>query len=158
MVRYQGQVATFRATIPLGAPVDRLPLAKNFVDELVFKQLKQVGMPPSEISDKSTFLRRVTLDIAGRLPTPDEVRAFEADTAPTDRDRVIDRLVASTDYADYFAGSVECNYFTRERKLNEARSLAYSVARARGFHVDGAGRYYIICCIKAGGSIATKVR
>ena len=60
--------------------------------------------------------------------------------------------------ADFFAGSVECNYFTRERKLNEARSLAYSVARARGFHVDGAGRYYIICCIKAGGSIATKVR
>ena len=60
--------------------------------------------------------------------------------------------------ADYFAGSVECNYFTRERKLNEARSLAYSVARARGFHVDGAGRFYIICCIKAGGSIATKVR
>lgn len=60
--------------------------------------------------------------------------------------------------ADFFAGSIECNYFTRERKLNEARSLAYSVARARGFHVDGAGRYYIICCIKAGGSIATKVR
>ena len=60
--------------------------------------------------------------------------------------------------ADYFAGSVECNYFTRESKLSEARSLAYSVARARGFHVDGAGRYYIICCIKAGGSIATKVR
>lgn len=60
--------------------------------------------------------------------------------------------------ADFFAGSIECNYFTRERKLNEARSLAYSVARARGFHVDGAGRYYIICCIKVGGSIATKVR
>ena len=60
--------------------------------------------------------------------------------------------------ADYFAGSVDCNYFNRESKLNEARSLAYSVARARGFHVDGAGRYYIICCIKAGGSVATKVR
>jgi len=60
--------------------------------------------------------------------------------------------------ADYFAGSIDCNYFNRESKLNEARSLAYSVARARGFHVDGTGRYYIICCIKAGGSIATKVR
>jgi len=104
MVRYQGKVATFRATIPLGAPVDRLPPAKNFVDELVFKQLKQVGMPPSEVSDKATFLRRVTLDIAGRLPTPEEARAFEADTAAGDRDRVIDRLVASTDHADYFAG------------------------------------------------------
>jgi len=104
MIRYQGQVATFRATIPLGAPVDRLPPVRNFVDELVFKQLKQVGMPPSEVSDKATFLRRVTLDIAGRLPTPEEVRAFEADTVGSDRDRVIDRLVASTDYADYFAG------------------------------------------------------
>jgi hypothetical protein len=60
--------------------------------------------------------------------------------------------------ADSFAGSIDCNYFNRESKLNEARSLAYNVARARGFHVDGAGRYYIICCIKAGGSIATKVR
>jgi hypothetical protein len=60
--------------------------------------------------------------------------------------------------ADYFAGSVECNYFNRESKLNEARELAYVVARARGFYVDGAGRFYIICCIKAGGSIATKVR
>jgi len=60
--------------------------------------------------------------------------------------------------ADYFGGSVECNYFNRESKLSEARSLAYSVARERGFRVDGAGRYYIICCIKAGGSVATKVR
>jgi hypothetical protein len=60
--------------------------------------------------------------------------------------------------ADYFAGSVDCNYFNRESKLNEARSLAYSVANIRGFHIDGAGRYYIICCITAGGSIATKVR
>jgi hypothetical protein len=60
--------------------------------------------------------------------------------------------------ADFFAGSISCNYFTREKALSEARNLAYSVARARGFHVDPAGRYYIICCIKAGGSVATKVR
>ena len=76
MVRYQSSVATFRATIPLGAPVEHLPLAHNFVDELVFKQLKKVGMPPSAVADDATFLRRVTLDIAGRLPTPEEVEAF----------------------------------------------------------------------------------
>ncbi len=76
MIRYQSQVTTFRATIPLGAPVEHLPLARNFVDELVFKQLKKVGMPPSAVADDATFLRRVTLDIAGRLPTTEEVEAF----------------------------------------------------------------------------------
>ena len=126
MVRYQGKVATFRATIPLGAPVDHLPPVRNFVDEWVFKQLKQVGMPPSALTDKPTFLRRVTLDIAGRLPTPDEVRAFESDTAPGDRDRVIDRLVASTDYADYFAGKWSALLRNKRSEPKQARgTLAF---------------------------------
>jgi len=65
MVRYQGQVAVFRATIPLGAPVEAMPAPNNFVDQLVFKKLQTVGIPPSELCDDPTFLRRVTLDIAG---------------------------------------------------------------------------------------------
>ena len=103
MVRYQGQVGVFQATLPLGAPVENLPPAKNYIDELVFKQLKQVGMPPSEVCDDATFVRRVTLDVAGRLPTPAEVTAFLADTDAAKRDKLIDRLVDSGDYADYFA-------------------------------------------------------
>jgi len=103
MIRYQGKVATFRATIPLGAPVEHLPLARNFVDEFVFKQLKQVGMPPSGVADDATFLRRVTLDLAGRLPTQDEVTALAGNKATDKRDAVIERLLGSSDYADYFA-------------------------------------------------------
>jgi len=103
MVRYQAQVAVFQATIPLGAPVGELPKPKNFVDELVFKKLKMVGMPPSAISDDATFIRRVTLDIAGRLPSMEEARAFQADKDPAKRDKLIDRLIASGDYADNFA-------------------------------------------------------
>jgi hypothetical protein len=103
MVRYQGQVGVFQATLPLGAPVDKLPPAKNFVDELVFKKLKQVGMPPSEACDDATFIRRVTLDIAGRLPKPEEVTAFLADNSSSKREGLVDRLVDSGDYADYFA-------------------------------------------------------
>ncbi len=103
MVRYQAKVSTFRATIPLGAPVPALPAPKNFIDELVFKKLKTVGMPPSELCDDATFIRRVTVDIAGRLPTPDEAKKFLASTNGAKRDRLIDRLLASPDYADYFA-------------------------------------------------------
>ncbi len=106
MVRYQAKVAVFRGTVPLGAPIAHLPPVKNYVDELVFQQLRKVGMPPSDVSDDATFLRRVTIDIGGRLPTPEEQTAFYAaakSSNSTARDAVIDRLLASPEYADYFA-------------------------------------------------------
>src|SRR5687767_3861670 len=93
MVRYQAKVAVFNATIPLGAPVDTLPSPNNFIDEIVFKKLKTVGMPPSALCDDATFIRRVTIDIGGRLPTPEETKAFVADASPHKRDHVIDRLL-----------------------------------------------------------------
>ena len=104
MVRYQGHVAVVSVSVPLGAPVENLPTAKNFVDELVFSNLKVLGIPPSAVCDEATFLRRVTLDVAGRLPTPDEAVAFLASTDADKRDKLIDTLLRSPDYADYFAG------------------------------------------------------
>lgn len=103
MVRYQAKVAVFRATIPLGATVTNLPVAKNFIDELVFKKLKTIGMPPSEPADDATFLRRVTIDVAGRLPRADETKRFLSDARADKRERWIDRLLAGSDYADNFA-------------------------------------------------------
>ncbi len=103
MVRYQGKVAVYSASVPLGAPVTNVPPAKNFIDEHVFANLKRIGIPPSEVCDDATFLRRVTLDIAGRLPTVEEATAFDASQKPDKRDRVIDALLKSPDYADFFA-------------------------------------------------------
>ena len=103
MVRYQAKVAVFRATIPLGAPIEKLPVAKNFVDELLFAKLKTIGMPPSELCDDATFLRRAALDIAGRLPSADETAKFLADKDSNKRDKWIDRLLDSPEYAEYFA-------------------------------------------------------
>ncbi|WP_437227964.1 DUF1549 and DUF1553 domain-containing protein [Planctomicrobium sp. SH661] len=102
MVRYQSNVAVFRATIPLGKPVDTLPPTRNFIDEVVFRKLKLLGLPPSAVCDDSTFLRRVTLDLAGRLPTENEAAAFLANQDPGKRDQLIDKLLDSTDYANYF--------------------------------------------------------
>lgn len=103
MIRFQEFVDVFQATIPLGAPVDQLPDAKNFIDEFVFAKLQQLGLPPSEVSDDATFLRRTAIDIAGRLPTPEETSTFLAATNANKRAEWIDSLLASTDYADYFA-------------------------------------------------------
>lgn len=103
MVRYQGQVAVYSASVPLGAPVENLPSSKNFVDEQVFANLKALGIPPSPVCDDATFLRRVTLDIGGRLPTEEESAAFLASKDEGKRDKVIDDLLRSPDYADFFA-------------------------------------------------------
>jgi hypothetical protein len=103
MVRYQGKVSVFNASVPLGVPVNNLPPIKNFVDELVFANLKEIGVPPSPLCDDATFLRRVSLDIAGRLPTEEEAKAFLASQEVGKRDQVIDTLLSSPEYADFFA-------------------------------------------------------
>ncbi|MDA0284667.1 MAG: DUF1553 domain-containing protein [Planctomycetota bacterium] len=104
MVRYQGTVAVFTAAVPLGATVGTLPATKNFVDEHIFANLRQLGIPPSTVCSDATFLRRVTLDIAGRLPSEDEAAAFLASSEDSKRDQVVESLLRSPDYADFFAG------------------------------------------------------
>lgn len=103
MVRYSGLVSVYSASIPLGAPVANVPPARNFIDEMIFANLKQMGVPPSPVCDDATFLRRVSLDIAGRLPTVEESEAFAADKTADKRDRAIETLLSSPDYADFFA-------------------------------------------------------
>ncbi|MFM7836408.1 MAG: DUF1549 domain-containing protein, partial [Planctomycetaceae bacterium] len=65
--------------------------------------MKQLGIPPAPLCDDATFIRRVSIDIAGRLPSPAETSQFIADTDPAKRDRLIDRLLSSPGYSDYFA-------------------------------------------------------
>jgi hypothetical protein len=103
MARYQDKVSVFRATLPVGAPVGQLPPERNFIDRAIFVRLKEVGIPPSGICSDSTFLRRVTLILASRLPSAEEARRFEADQTPEKRARWIDQLLESGEYADTFA-------------------------------------------------------
>ena len=103
MVRYQGQATVFMASVPQGVAVDSVPSSKNFIDDFVFSNLKELGIPPSPVCDDSAFLRRVSLDIAGRLPRDEEVVAFLQNSSETKRDEAIDRLLQSSEYADFFA-------------------------------------------------------
>jgi len=103
MVRYQAKVAVFNASVPLGAEVNVVPPSKNFVDEAVFANLKELGIPPSPICDDATFLRRLSLDMAGRLPTAEERAQFYESQDINRREQVIDALLRSSEYADFFA-------------------------------------------------------
>ena len=103
MVRFQGQVTVFRAVVPQGLPVTDTPPERGFVDRAVMGRLRRLGIPPSPLCDDSTFLRRATVDITGRLPTVAETEAFLADGSPDKRDRLVDRLLDSPGFADTFA-------------------------------------------------------
>jgi hypothetical protein len=103
MCTFQGHVDVFRATLPLGQDVSQLPEPTNYIDHLVNDQLRRLGLPASGVCDDSTFLRRVTIAIAGRVPTLEEAEAFLADSSANKRAALVNRLIDSTDYADNFA-------------------------------------------------------
>ncbi|MFK8115329.1 MAG: DUF1553 domain-containing protein [Rubripirellula sp.] len=105
MARYQGHVTVFQADIPqTNATPHSYPPPRNAVDTFVIKKLKSLGIPASPPCDDATFLRRVTLDIAGRLPNLVELQRFESDGSDLKRENLVDRLLRSPDHADYFAG------------------------------------------------------
>jgi len=119
LIRFQEHVAVFRATVPLGAPMTNLPPERNFIDQLVFKELKTLGLPPSDLADDSTLIRRATIDIAGRLPTRDETEKFLADTDAAKFEKLIDRLLDSPEYADAFANKWGAILRNRRRAATE---------------------------------------
>lgn len=76
---------------------------RNFIDEHVNAKLAALRLPPSPICDDATFLRRAYLDCTGTLPTADEARAFLTDDSPSKRERLVDQLLASPAYVDYWS-------------------------------------------------------
>src|SRR5262249_11749302 len=75
----------------------------SFVDREVFAKLRRLGIVPSELSSDSEFLRRVTIDTIGCLPSPEEVRAFLADTSSDKRAKKIDQLLSHPLHAALWA-------------------------------------------------------
>ena len=120
MVRFQSHVAVFRATVPMGAEIGTMPPERSFIDKLVFKQLRELGLPPSLEADDATFLRRVTLDLCGRLPTVAEAQAFTTDSSEGKHGRLIDALLKSGDHADYFANKWSALLRNRRAAANDS--------------------------------------
>jgi hypothetical protein len=104
MARYQGMVAVFRATVPLGVKTPEWTFAeKTAVDKFTSKKWRELGLVPSELCTDEQFIRRVYVDITGSLPTPKDVLSFVDDKDAAKRDKLVDRLLETPEYAYYFA-------------------------------------------------------
>jgi hypothetical protein len=76
---------------------------KNPIDAFLFSAMKGKGLKPSPRADRRTLLRRAYLDLTGLPPSPEEVAAFEKDTAPGAWERLVDKLLASPHYGERWA-------------------------------------------------------
>lgn len=76
---------------------------KRKIDGFVVAKLEQAGLTPSPPTDRRTWIRRVTFDLIGLPPTPDEVESFLQDESPSADERVVERLLASQHYGERWA-------------------------------------------------------
>jgi hypothetical protein len=105
LVRYRDRVATASLLSPFNAPRPAPtgpvpPAGAPMIDALIDRKLAALGLDASPPCSDTDFLRRVSLDLTGTLPTPDTVREFVADARPDKRTRLVDTLLESPEYVD----------------------------------------------------------
>ena len=134
LARYLDKMTTSHVTFLEDVPgfAWNNPKEHNFVDTLAFKKLKQLQILPSDLCTDAEFLRRAYLDTAGRLPTVAETLAFHADKSPNKRDKLIDMLVESEDFAAHWTMKWSDILRSNSKKLN-----ATGVHKFRQWIYDG---------------------
>ncbi|MEX2176543.1 MAG: DUF1549 domain-containing protein [Pirellulaceae bacterium] len=104
VVRFLTHVAAIQITAPY--PGESLDLSArprgNWIDDEIYAAHEGLRLPPSPRAGDATLLRRVTLDLTGRLPTPSEVRAYLADRGEDKFVAAVDRLLASSAFNEYW--------------------------------------------------------
>ena len=104
----------------------------SFIDNLLFDKMQADGVPPAEVASDSEFLRRVYLDLTGRIPQPADAAAFLNDSAPDKRSKLIAQLLGSRAFTDqftlYFANKFEVTRGTSNVGLS-GRNVFYQFVR-----------------------------
>src|SRR5207237_475593 len=81
-------------------PGIRDPWIRTPIDAFVLAKLQESGLKPSPAASRRMLIRRAYLDLIGLPPSPEEVDAFLADSAPHAWEKVVDRLLASPQYGE----------------------------------------------------------
>ena len=101
--KYQGHWSFTQPTRPALPEVKQADWIRNAIDHFVLARLEVGGLKPSRAADKATLIRRVSLDLTGLPPTPEEVDAFLSDLSPQAYEKVVDRLLKSDRYGESMA-------------------------------------------------------
>ena len=104
VARYLTEVVPIELIVPLtdsrvdlsGEPI------RGFIDQEILDTLTTLGLPVSPLADDATYLRRLTLDLSGRLPTTDRIRSFLADESPNRRVVLLEQLLKSDAFTEYW--------------------------------------------------------
>jgi hypothetical protein len=73
---------------------------KNFIDDFIFGRMERDGIQPAPPADDPEFLRRVYLDLTGRIPSVEQLRSFIEDSNPAKRDALVDSLIGTEEFVD----------------------------------------------------------
>lgn len=98
------------------------PARRGYIDDLIFSKMERDAVPHASLSTDLEFLRRVTLDLTGRIPSRAEIREFLANADPSKRDKLIDRLLDSEAYVDKWAYYF-MDVFRANGKMGRGRNL-----------------------------------
>ena len=124
MVRYSGQVAAARIIVPFSnTKLEPFP-ANNFIDEHVGRELVRLGIPASSLTTDSEFLRRVYLDLTGRLPEPETAKAL-GKQHQLPRAHLIKDLVESDAFVDYWTMKLADLLLISGRRGSEGATVVY---------------------------------
>ncbi|MBM3724849.1 MAG: DUF1553 domain-containing protein [Acidobacteria bacterium] len=121
LARAMGKAATAQVAV-LAAPAAAgytQPPSANFIDDFVFAKLRRMNLQPAALSTDEQFLRRAAVDIVGRIPTPEERRAF---LAHRDRARLIDEYLGHPDHIAYRTLRLE-EWFRNTQLFSQGRPM-----------------------------------
>jgi hypothetical protein len=122
------RVVTATVTVPFAGDHDAGRFrtgSTGFVDDLVNKKLQLLNLPPSPPCTDAEFIRRVSLDLCGVLPSPEAVDEFVKDTSVEKRSRLIDRLLETPEYVDYWSHKWSDLLLVSSRRLPQPAVWAF---------------------------------
>ncbi|MBX3746762.1 MAG: DUF1553 domain-containing protein [Verrucomicrobiae bacterium] len=167
-VWYSARIVAARVVAPYAHAIPGSVYAgaprSGFIDDLVLERLAELALRPSPPADDATFVRRAFLDTIGRLPTPEEARAFVEDPSPGKHERLAELLLARPEYIDFWTYKWSDILLVSGAKLRPQALTAYygwirdqvalntpwdelvrRVVTARGSSVeDGASNFYAV--------------